>query len=165
MAILGFKLVDQLQNSLLLHYIEINCVFLDLGVYFYLYLGEGAFLIAQLVKCLQCRRTWFDSWVRKIHWRKDRLPTPVLLGFPCGSAGKESACSEGDLGSIPGLGRSPGGRKGYPLQYSGLEKSMDCIVHGVPKSQTQLSNFHSLLLFILIKIMQQHQWSPFFLSL
>ena len=114
MAILGFKLVDQLQNSLLLHYIEINCVFLDLGVYFYLYLGEGAFLIAQLVKCLQCRRTWFDSWVRKIHWRKDRLPTPVLLGFPCGSAGKESACNEGDLGSIPGLGRFPWRKERLP---------------------------------------------------
>ena len=65
------------------------------------------------------------------------------LGFPCGSAGKESACNEGDLGLIPGLGRSPGEEKVYPLQYSGLENSMDCIVHGVTKSQTQLSNFHS----------------------
>ena len=44
-----------------------------------------------------------------------------ILGFPCGSAGKESACNAGDLGSIPGLGRSPGEGKGYPLQYSGLE--------------------------------------------
>ena len=51
-------------------------------------------------------------------------------GFPCGSAGKESACNAGDLGSIPGLGRSPGKGKGYPLQYSGLENSMDCIVQG-----------------------------------
>ena len=48
-----------------------------------------------------------------------------FLGFPCGSAGKESPCNVGELGSIPGLGRSPGERKGYPLQYSGLEKSMD----------------------------------------
>ena len=56
-----------------------------------------------------------------------------LLG---GSAGKESTCNEGDLGLIPGLGRSPGQGNGYPLQYSGLEKSMDCIVHGVAKSQT-----------------------------
>ena len=48
-----------------------------------------------------------------------------LKGFPCGSAGKESACNAGDLGSIPGLERSPGERKGYPLQYSGLENSMD----------------------------------------
>ena len=54
-----------------------------------------------------------------------RLPTLVFLGFPCGSAGKESACNVGDLGSIPGLGRYPGEGKGYPLQYSGLENSMD----------------------------------------
>ena len=60
----------------------------------------------------------------------------VRAGFPCGSAGKESTCNAGDLGSIPGLGRSPGEGKGYPLQYSGLEKSMDCIVHGVAKSRT-----------------------------
>ena len=64
------------------------------------------------------------------------------LGFPCGSAGKESACNVEDLGSIPGLGRSPGEGKGYPLQYSGLENSMDCMVHGVAKSQTWLSTFH-----------------------
>ena len=64
------------------------------------------------------------------------------MGFPCGSAGKESTCEAGDLGSIPGLGRSPGEGKGYLLQYSGLENSMDCIVHGVTKSQKQLSDFH-----------------------
>ena len=63
-------------------------------------------------------------------------------GFPCGSAGKESACNVGDLGSIPGLGRSPGEGKCCPLQYSGLENSKDCIVHRVAKSQTQLSDFH-----------------------
>ena len=62
--------------------------------------------------------------------------------FPGGLSGKESACNAGDLGSIPGLGRSPGEGNGYPLQYSGLENSMDCIVHGVAKSQTRLSNFH-----------------------
>ena len=49
----------------------------------------------------------------------------MFLDFPCGSAGKESTCNAGDLGSIPGLGRSPGEGKGYPLQYSGLENSMD----------------------------------------
>ena len=65
-----------------------------------------------------------------------------MQGFPCGSAGKESACSAGNLGLIPGLGRSPGEGKGYPLQYSGLENSMDYIVHGVIKSQTRLSNCH-----------------------
>ena len=58
----------------------------------------------------------------------------------CGSAGKESACNAGDLGSIPGLGRSPGEGKGYSLQYSGLENSMD--IHGVAKSWIRLSNFH-----------------------
>ena len=66
----------------------------------------------------------------------DRLPTPVFLVFPGGSIGKESARNVGDLGSIPGLGRSPGERKGYPLQCSSLENSMDCIVYGVSKSQT-----------------------------
>ena len=84
----------------------------------------------------------FNSWVRKIPWRRDRLPTPVFLGFPCGSAGKESACNAGDLSLIPRLGRSPGEGKGYPLHYSGLESSMDCIVHEVTKSQTPLSDFH-----------------------
>ena len=64
------------------------------------------------------------------------------MGFPCGSAGKKSACNVGDLGSIPGFGRSPREGKGYPLQYSGLQNSMNCIVHGVTKSQTQLSDFH-----------------------
>ena len=65
-----------------------------------------------------------------------------FLGFPCGSAGKESACNSGDLGSIPGLEGSPGEGKGYPLPYSGLENSMDCIVHGSAKSWTWMSDFH-----------------------
>ena len=64
-----------------------------------------------------------------------------FLGFPCGSAGKESACNAGGLGSIPGLGRSPGEGKGYPLQCSGLENSMD-YTHGDTKSQTWRSDFH-----------------------
>ena len=58
------------------------------------------------------------------------------LGLPCGSVGKEFACNAGDLGSIPGLGRCPGEGKCYPLQYSGLENPMECIVHGVTKNQT-----------------------------
>ena len=87
------------------------------------------------------------SWVRKIPWRRDRLPTPLFLGFPCGSAGKESAYNVGDQGSIPGLGRSPGEGKGYPLQYSGLENSMNCIVHEDTKSQTRLRDFHFHFLF------------------
>ena len=64
------------------------------------------------------------------------------MSFPCGSAGKESTCNAGDLGSVPGLGRSPGEGKGYPLQYSVLENSMECIVHGVAGSRTRLSDFH-----------------------
>ena len=71
-----------------------------------------------------------------------KLALPLSLGFPFGSAGKESACTMGVLGSIPGLGRSPREGKGYPLQYSGLENSMSCIVHVLSKSQTQLSDFH-----------------------
>ena len=99
-------------------------------------------LIAQLVKSLPAmQETPVQVWVKKICWRRDRLPTPIFLGFPCGSAGKESACNVGNLGSIPGLGRSPGEGKGYPLQYSGVKNSMDCIVHGVAKSRTWLSNF------------------------
>ena len=70
------------------------------------------------------------------------LPAILTLGFPCGSAGKESTWNVGDLGSILRLGRSPGEGKGYPPLYSGLENSMDCIVHGVAKSQTRLSDFH-----------------------
>ena len=65
-----------------------------------------------------------------------------MSGFPDSSVDKEYTCDAGDPGSIPGLGRSPGEGKGYPLQYSSLENSMDCIVHGVAKSQTQLSDFH-----------------------
>ena len=65
-----------------------------------------------------------------------------LLGLASSTAGKESACNVGDLGLIPMLGRYPGEGKGHPLQYSGLENSMDCIVHGLAKSQTRLSDFH-----------------------
>ena len=62
------------------------------------------------------------------------------MGFPGGSDGKEFACNEGNLGSIPGLGGSPGEGKGYSCLYSGLENSMDCIIHGVTKSWTQLND-------------------------
>ena len=86
-------------------------------------------------------KTW-DLGSGRFPWRKDRLPIPVFLGFPCGSAGKESACNAGAPGSIAGLGRSPEEGKSYPLQYSGLENSMGCIVHGVAKSWTRLSDFH-----------------------
>ena len=82
------------------------------------------------------------AWVRKVCWRRDRLPTAVFLGFAGDSDGKESARNAGDLGWIPGLGRSPVEENSYPLQYSGLENSMDCIVHGVAKSWKELSDFH-----------------------
>ena len=101
------------------------------------------FLIAQLVKNLpEMQETLFNSWVGKICWRRDRLPTPVLLGFPCGSAGKESACNAGDLG----LRRSPGEGNGTPLQHSCLENPMDggawwAAVHGIAKSRTRLRDF------------------------
>ena len=78
------------------------------------------------------------------------------MGFPGGSADKESTCSVGDLGLIPGEG------KGYPLQYSGLEKSMDCIVHGVAKSQnTRLSDFH-FLSFLLYELLWERKGLVFF---
>ena len=70
--------------------------------------------------------------------------TFLAVGLLFGSAGKEFACNVGDLGSIPVLGRSPGEGKGYPFQYSGLKNSMDYTVHGITKSQTRLSKFHSL---------------------
>ena len=84
--------------------------------------------------------------VRKIPWRRDRLPTPVFLAFPGGSDGKKFPCNVGDLGSIPGLGRSPGGEHGNLLQYPCLENPMDrgawwAAVHGVAKSRTRLNTF------------------------
>ena len=79
--------------------------------------------------------------------RERVFPSPVapFWGFPGGSDGKESACRAGDPGSIPGLGRSPGKGNGYPVQYSGLENSMDrgawqAIVHWVAKNQARLSD-------------------------
>ena len=67
----------------------------------------------------------------------------MSLGFPGNSDGKACSCNAGDLGSIPGLGRSPGEGKGYPLQYSGLENSMDCKVHGVDE-QSDVTFYSSL---------------------
>ena len=68
------------------------------------------------------------------------LFSPTDMGFPGSSVGKESACNAGDPSSIPGLGRFTGEGIGSPLQYSGLENSIECIIHGVTKSQTQLSD-------------------------
>ena len=85
------------------------------------------------------------------------------MGFPDGSAGKESACSAGDLGSIPGLGRSSGEGNGCPLQYSGLENSVDrgawwATVNGVAKTQTQLSNFTFLTFLQNVPKLESYLW-------
>ena len=81
-----------------------------------------------------------------------------MWGFPCGSAGKEFTGNVGDLGSIPGSGRSPGEGKGYPLQYSGLENSMDCIFHEVAMSRTRLSDlhFHIIICSVVLVLGVQH---------
>ena len=87
-----------------------------------------ASVIGQLVKnppAMQETSVQFLGWEDPLE--KGQATHPVFLGFPCGSAGKESACNAVDLGSIPRLGRSPGEGKGYPVQYSGLENSMECI--------------------------------------
>ena len=83
----------------------------------------------------------FNTWVGKVPWRRDRLPSPVFFGFPGGSESKESACNVGDLGLNSGLGRSPGKGNGNPFQYSCLENPMDrgawqVTVDGVTKNQT-----------------------------
>ena len=78
--------------------------------------------------------------------------------FPCVSAGKESACNVRELGFIPGLGKSPEEEKGYQLQYSGLENSMDCIVHGVTKSHFHL-NCMVYLSCVFSKLDSDSQWS------
>ena len=75
-------------------------------------------------------------------WKTNTISQSKLTVLDISSAGKEPACNARDLGLIPGLGRFPGEGKGYPLQYYGLENSMNFIVHGVTKSQTRLSNFH-----------------------
>ena len=93
-----------------------------------------------------------------ILWRRD-LPTAVFLGFPGGSAGKESAYNARDLGSTPELGRSYGKGNSYPLQYSGLENFMDYIVYGVAKSWTPLNNSHFHFHFL----MKFRSFLPFYL--
>ena len=89
------------------------------------------------------RNWWLSVKGNSKKWRNSKdKPNLHGSGFPDSSIGKESARNTGDLGSIPGLGRSPGEGNSYPLQYSGLDNSMDCIGRGVAKSRTWLSNFH-----------------------
>ena len=85
------------------------------------------------------REPGFDPWVGKIPWRRERLPTAVFLGFPCGSAGKESARNAGELGLIPGLGRSPVEGKGYPF-WPGEFHTVN-VVHKELDTAEQLSLF------------------------
>ena len=100
-------------------------------------------LVAQLVKNLPAmQKTPVQFLGQEDQVEKGLAAHSSILGLPCGSAGEESSCNAGDLCLIPGLGRSPGEGNSYPLQYSGLENPMVCIVHGVAKSQTQLSDFH-----------------------
>ena len=101
--------------------------------------------------CSRCTYIAHFTWlVRKPIY----VLTNIRKGFPDRSVGKEFACNVGDLGSIPRLGRSPGEGKGYQLQYSCLENSIDCLVHGVTKSLTWLSHFHFLS--ILRKLFTSH---------
>ena len=115
----------------LFHWTEIICILPDINLQVYFCPTE--LYMAQLIKSKH---------------ETERIPSNLFylfIGvkvFPCGSVGKQPACNAEHLGSIPGLGRSPGEGKGCPLQHSGLENSMDCTVHGVTKSQTRLSNFH-----------------------
>ena len=100
-------------------------------------------LIAQLVKNPPAMQETLVRFLgQEDPLEKGQAPHSSVLGFPGDSAGKESTCNVGDLGLIPGLGGSPGEGNGYPLQYSDLENSMGCVVHGVAKSQTRLSDFH-----------------------
>ena len=104
--------------------------------------------MAQLIKNPSAmQQILVRSWVGKIRWRRDSLPTPAFLGFSGGSAGKESTCNVGDLGLIPGLGRSPEEGKGYPLQYYDLENSTDYET----KSWTQLERLS------LSKVIHKHK--------
>ena len=96
-----------------------------------------ASLVAQLVKNPPAMQEILARFLgREDLLEKGQAAHSSILGFFNGSAGKESACSVGDLGSIPGLGGSPGEGNSYPRQDSGLENSMDCVIHGVPKSWT-----------------------------
>ena len=100
-------------------------------------------LKAQSVKNhLQCRRSQFTSWVGKTCWRRENLSTPVFLGFPCGSVGKESAYNVGRPEFSPRVGKVPWRRDWLPTPAFCLENSMDYIVRAVAKNQTRLHDFH-----------------------
>ena len=104
--------------------------------------GNSWFLDSCLPSVSSQRRK--EGVLRGLLFKGSPLPSPPFTPFPDSSVGKESTCNARDLDLIPGLGRSPGEGKGYPLQYSGLENSMDCISPRGCKSWTWLSNFHVL---------------------
>ena len=107
------------------------------------YSNKQASLIAQLVKNLPAVEetlVWFLGQEKPLE--KGWATHSSILGLPCGLAGKESICNAEDMGSTPGMGKAPAEGKSYPFQYSCLENSMDCIVHGVTKSWIRLSGFH-----------------------
>ena len=131
----GFSIVNESEVDV---FLELSCFLYDPMNVGNLFSGSSAFSKSSLYiwKCL--------VQVLLTLSLKDFVNNLTSMGFPGGSAGKESTCNAGDLGSIPGLGRYPGEGNSYPLQCSGLENSMDCIVQGIANSQTRLSNFHSL---------------------
>ena len=90
---------------------------------------------------LSISRTISFSPTEALYWLNSNSVLPLQASQEA-QVVKNPSASTGGVSFIPGLGRSPGEGKGYPLQYSGLENSMDCIVHGVSKSRTQLSDFH-----------------------
>ena len=104
-----------------------------------------ASLVAQLAKPPAMQET--------LCWKRHRLPTPVFLGFPGGFAGEESACNVRHLGLFPGLGRFPGEGNCYPLQYCGLENSMDCIVYGVAKNWTRLNLYYNVTNYLSVNVL------------
>ena len=128
------------------------CVYICIYIYVYMLLRVffGTSLVAQLVKnpsTWQEIPVWFLDQEDPLE--KDRVHASIFLGFYSGSDSKESTCNSGDPGLIPGLGRSHREGNDYPLQYSGLENSMDrgawkAIVHGIAKSSTWLDDFHLL---------------------
>ena len=133
---------------------SVDCLFILFMVSFAI---QRASLIAQLVKNpLAMQETWFNSWVGKICWRRIRLPTPVFLGFPSGSADKESACNARGLGLIPRLGRSPGEGQGYLLQYSGLRIPWTVWSMGSQRVGHDWATFTSLAIQKLLSLTRAH---------
>jgi len=118
-------------------------VYIYTYVYTHTYLYNGKLWAVKRDETVPFVEVWMDlETVTELSQKEKNKYMTHILGFPHGWSGKESACNVGNLGSITGLGRSPGGGKDYPLQYSGLEKSKKCIAHGVAKSRTRLSDFH-----------------------